>query len=353
MAVKKLLVLSFVASLTYASLFLSPAEAASTEVLSTEGPGKWDFQVGLGLDLPGSNWQSAYNRGPGGGLALGYEFDPAWTLELDLEDFYFSGANWSGAVSDNDLRILPILKIYFLKEGFRPYLLAGAGVDIEILSSSLGNATLLNFDSVVGAGVEFPLSSRIGLFVEGKYNLLVFGSGATTRDLPLLAGLTFDLSSSAPQPTANANGNNSQPLAQPNLVTRLVSSKQVPQPVVYLTVKTIKDETVITGFARGENEFEFKAGDLKTLQEIVDYLHANPGKGLVLKGYTDPVGDDATNEKLSIERAQWIERYLLKMGVPAENIRSVKGLGAKDPVGDNRTEEGMALNRRVLIHIVE
>jgi outer membrane protein OmpA-like peptidoglycan-associated protein len=350
MIVKKLLVLSLMAYLTFAGWFLSPA-AASTNGLSTDDPGKWDLQVGLGLDLPGSNWQSAYNLGPGGGLALGYEFDPAFYLGLDLEDFYFSGTNWSGAVSDNDLRVLPILKYYFLKEGFRPYLLAGAGVDIEFLSSSLENNTPLNFDTVVGAGVEIPLSSGMGLFVEGKYNLLVFGNGATAGDVPLLAGLTFDLSSS------DANGNNNQPLAQPNLVPRLVASKQVPQPtpqpVVYLTVKTVKDETTITGFARGENEFEFKAGDLKTLQDIVDYLRVNPGKGLVLKGYTDPVGDDAVNEKLSIERARWIERYLLKMGVPAAKIWSVKGLGAKDPVGDNRTEEGMAMNRRVLIHIVK
>jgi outer membrane protein OmpA-like peptidoglycan-associated protein len=344
MVVKKLLVLSFVANLTLTGLFLSSPAAASTEV-----PGKWDLQVSMGLDLPGSNWQSAYNLGPGGSLALGYEFDPAFYLGLDLEDFYFSGANWSGAVSDNDLRILPILKYHFFKEGFRPYLLAGAGVDIEILSSSLGNDTLLNFDPVVGAGVEIPLSSEIGLFVEGKYNLLVFGSGATAGDVPLLAGLTFDLSSSAP----HANVLNHETLAQPKRVSRPVVSTQAPTSVVYLTVKTVKHETVITGFARGENEFEFKADDLKILQEIVDYLHANPDKGLILKGYTDPVGDDAFNEKLSMERAQWIKRYLLKMGIPAGDIWSVKGLGAKDPVGDNRTEEGMAMNRRVLIHIAE
>lgn len=307
-----------------AGWFLSPA-AASADGLSADDSGKWDFQVGLGLDLPGSNWQSAYHQGPGGGLALGYEFDPALYLGLDLEDFYFSGVNWSGTVSDNELRILPVLKYHFLKEGFRPYLLAGAGVDFELLTSPLGNASVLNFDSIVGAGVEFDLSPGMGLFVEGKYNLLVFGSGTTAGDVPLLAGLTFDLPGSA----------------EPS------------KPVVYLTVKTVKDETTITGFARGENEFEFKEGDLKNLQDIVNYLRANPREGLVLKGYTDPVGDDAVNEKLSIGRARWIERYLLQMGVPAEKIWSVKGLGAKDPVGDNRTEEGMAMNRRVLIHIVK
>ncbi len=322
---KKLFLLLSLFGLITAGLFPLKTMADPPEASSN---GKWVMNLGLGVDLPSSNWQPAYNLGLGGGIAVGYSFNPTVTLGLNLEDHSFSGTNWSGNISNNDLRLLPTIKFYLLKTGLRFYLLAGAGLDLEFLNSQIGSASLTNFDSAVGAGLEIPLGSGVGLFAEGKHNELFFPNGATAGDIPVQAGLVLDLSSPNPNPSPT------------------------PQ-VVYLTVKTVKDETVITGFARGKNEFEFREDDLNNLKEIVDHLLANPGKGLALTGYTDPVGDDAVNAKLSEERAQWLKRYLMKMGLPAKNIWSVKGLGAKDPVGDNQTEEGMALNRRVVIHIME
>jgi len=71
-------------------------------------------------------------------------------------------------------------------------------------------------------------------------------------------------------------------------------------------------------------------------------------KPMVVEGYTDSVGSDATNLKLSKDRAEAVRTYLVSKGVPADKITSV-GKGEASPVASNDTPEGRANNRRVEI----
>jgi outer membrane protein OmpA-like peptidoglycan-associated protein len=71
-------------------------------------------------------------------------------------------------------------------------------------------------------------------------------------------------------------------------------------------------------------------------------------KPMVVEGYTDSVGSDATNLKLSKDRAETVRAYLVSKGVPSEKITSV-GKGEANPVASNDTPEGRANNRRVEI----
>jgi len=71
-------------------------------------------------------------------------------------------------------------------------------------------------------------------------------------------------------------------------------------------------------------------------------------KPMVVEGYTDAVGSDATNLKLSKDRAESVRAYLVSKGVPSEKITSV-GKGEANPVASNDTPEGRANNRRVEI----
>jgi outer membrane protein OmpA-like peptidoglycan-associated protein len=67
---------------------------------------------------------------------------------------------------------------------------------------------------------------------------------------------------------------------------------------------------------------------------------------LLLEGHTDNVGDDATNLKLSQERAQAVSNYLMKKGIANQRI-DVKFYGETKPVASNDTDEGRRMNRRV------
>ena len=71
-------------------------------------------------------------------------------------------------------------------------------------------------------------------------------------------------------------------------------------------------------------------------------------KPIVVEGYTDSVGSDTANDKLSKDRAESVRQYLVSKGVPSDKITSV-GKGKSNPVAGNDTPEGRANNRRVEI----
>ena len=92
--------------------------------------------------------------------------------------------------------------------------------------------------------------------------------------------------------------------------------------------------------------------DLKELPKAVAFVKKYPGANIRLDGYTDYIGTDAYNIKLSERRAAAVKDYLIKeAGVDSSKITAV-GHGKADPVADNKTAEGRAENRRVEVSIL-
>lgn len=92
--------------------------------------------------------------------------------------------------------------------------------------------------------------------------------------------------------------------------------------------------------------------DLKELQKAVTFVKKYPGASIRLDGYTDYIGSDAYNIKLSERRAAAVKDYLVKeAGVSSSRITAA-GHGKANPVADNDTEGGRAKNRRVEISIL-
>ena len=67
-----------------------------------------------------------------------------------------------------------------------------------------------------------------------------------------------------------------------------------------------------------------------------------------IEGYTDNTGSEATNMKLSEERAKSVRDFLESQGI-ASNRLTFAGKGPADPVAPNDTPEGRSKNRRVEI----
>ncbi len=67
---------------------------------------------------------------------------------------------------------------------------------------------------------------------------------------------------------------------------------------------------------------------------------------MVIEGYTDATGSSDYNLKLSRQRAESVESFLIKEGIAEGRLKSV-GYGSENPVADNSTAEGRAANRRV------
>jgi outer membrane protein OmpA-like peptidoglycan-associated protein len=83
-----------------------------------------------------------------------------------------------------------------------------------------------------------------------------------------------------------------------------------------------------------------------SLAKVATILELYPGLKVQVEGYTDSVGSDAYNQKLSENRANAVHDFLIKNGVPAANVTAA-GYGKADPVADNSTAAGRAQNRRV------
>jgi K(+)-stimulated pyrophosphate-energized sodium pump len=81
-------------------------------------------------------------------------------------------------------------------------------------------------------------------------------------------------------------------------------------------------------------------------------LKAYPGVSVKIGGYTDNIGDAASNQRLSQQRAESVQQALVGKGIDAGRL-SAEGYGARHPVGDNATEEGRAQNRRIALRVTK
>ena len=88
------------------------------------------------------------------------------------------------------------------------------------------------------------------------------------------------------------------------------------------------------------------------LDEIVDWLVANPKVNVEIGGHTDGIGSQEYNQKLSEQRAKTVYNYLVEHGVN-KNRLSYKGYGKLEPIADNSTESGRQQNRRVELKIIQ
>ena len=76
-----------------------------------------------------------------------------------------------------------------------------------------------------------------------------------------------------------------------------------------------------------------------------------PRRELIIEGNTDSHGGDDSNQKLSQERAESVQQYMINaMRIPTYRLIAT-GYGETRPVASNETESGRARNRRIDIVI--
>jgi len=93
-------------------------------------------------------------------------------------------------------------------------------------------------------------------------------------------------------------------------------------------------------------QYSLKAGAREKLAKVAGILLAYPGLNIEVGGYTDNVGGDDMNQKLSENRAGSVRDYLVQQGV-ATNSVTARGFGNTLPVASNDNAAGRQQNRRV------
>ncbi|WP_028221849.1 OmpA family protein [Paraburkholderia oxyphila] len=104
----------------------------------------------------------------------------------------------------------------------------------------------------------------------------------------------------------------------------------------------------VVNFATGSTSIPASAGeDLRQSAKVLNAC-AKEGKPVKIEiaGYSDNVGNAASNLALSKRRAQAVRTYLVAQGVSASTL-SAEGYGDAKPVESNDTEGGRFHNRRI------
>jgi outer membrane protein OmpA-like peptidoglycan-associated protein len=109
-----------------------------------------------------------------------------------------------------------------------------------------------------------------------------------------------------------------------------------------------------------EDHGQFKLGkaslpdDAKArLDELVAMLKADPnGAFFEIEGHTDSLGPKAVNERLGLDRAEAVKRYLFEQHQIPLHRMNVISYGMAKPVASNKTRDGRAQNRRVVIRVL-
>lgn len=109
-------------------------------------------------------------------------------------------------------------------------------------------------------------------------------------------------------------------------------------------VLTLGDVLFTTGRA------DLKPGASDNLNKLVAFLDKYPDRSVAIQGYTDSVGTEDFNQKLSERRADSVKSYLTGQGIGSTRL-SALGKGRSDPVADNDSAAGRQQNRRVEVVI--
>lgn len=256
-----------------------------------------------------------------------------------------------------------------LPENVVPYFAAGTGIS-SYNNNQLGFSKEYDFLLNAGLGLKYYLSRNLALRGDARY-IIDIASSEINYNLLYCAGLTFEFGIPGEEPQVAAPVEPTKekeelcPQGPVGCVEKDWCKKDsdgdgVPD-CIDKCPNTPKGTKVDANGCPPPAEqgiiifrnihFDFGKSDIKpesyqVLDQVVDYLKANPGIKMEVDGHTDNKGTPEYNIKLSDWRADSVRKYLMGKGVPSDRLE-VKGFGLTKPIVPNDSEENRARNRRV------
>lgn len=107
------------------------------------------------------------------------------------------------------------------------------------------------------------------------------------------------------------------------------------------------------------NELRFNVGSstldqrasLPQMERLRQIFRAYPDTRFKIGAYTDNIGDEASNLRLTSARARTVAAEFVMLGISPDRL-DYEGFGSERPVANNETPEGRARNRRIAIRLV-
>ena len=107
----------------------------------------------------------------------------------------------------------------------------------------------------------------------------------------------------------------------------------------------------LVGLTFDSGNAQVKQDTFALLGKVEKAIDVFPRSELIIEGHTDSHGGDDSNQKLSQDRAEAVQQYMINaMRIPTYRLIAT-GYGETRPIASNETESGRQRNRRIDIVI--
>ncbi|MBR7745448.1 OmpA family protein [Undibacterium baiyunense] len=259
--------------------------------------------------------------GQGLGLRFGKMINPSWDLQLGG-----IAARTKQAGTKYTQNLLSVDALYLQsREAVRPFLLFSVGGQHDKLSNALKTKSKSSPFIGAGIGLQAALTEQLTFQADVRRNMAYvsgneynFNRAYTTY---ASVGLNYFFDKVAKPAPVVAPAPAPAPVAEP------APAPVAPPPPAPKFEKYTLSSTELFAF-----DSAVLAPTQAKLDEIVTALKASPSvSNVVISGFTDRLGSDKYNQKLSEKRATAVRDYLVNAGVSANRLNAV-GKGEANPV---------------------
>ena len=262
---------------------------------------------------------------------------------------------------------------YFIPtEPFSPYLFGGPGINFHepdnAINPGLDNNSTVDGQFNLGVGLEVRISEDWRFKLEAAYHSVwssnidgntgtgngLFGGTANDTWANGDIGLVYYFDKGAPSKLGDLyHGIEAVDYAKVEELVRRYQSE--PTEVDYNRIEDIvkkysKPKVAESWTLVGVN-FDFNKATLRPeaypiLNNAAEILLTHPDVKVDIVGHTDQIGSDKYNDKLSLERAKAVKKYLIAKGVDASRMNTV-GKGKRELLFKERDSVSRFSNRRI------
>ena len=251
-------------------------------------------------------------------------------------------------------------------EPISPYFFGGVGGIYKSLANKATAAledNTFNYQLNAGLGLEWSLDNEWKLLTEFGYHITnnseldgaISATEVSSRDsyMGINLGLLYFIDKGEPSKYCQLYSGISQEYRDmtdygkiEEMIKKHIPKEVVKEVVVEKPVKAMSEKWVLIGVNFDFNSARLSGESYPILYDAAKTLLMNPDMRVEIQGYTDNVGSESYNKKLSQKRADAVKEYLTSKGVSANRLSAV-GFGESNPVADNKTADGRGMNRRI------
>ncbi|MFM5574116.1 OmpA family protein [Aeromonas veronii] len=257
----------------------------------------------------------------------GYNF----TENLGAEIGYLSTGDWdiSGHDFNSKGATLSVIGRLPLSEMFSVFA-EGGGYIYHVESINGGDD---NLAPLAGLGVTARLHDWVDLQARYRYLVRVGDDPDNDKANSGTQRWVSDISTATLEVVIHPN--RSQPTEQAPTPAPVVVPPPPAEPEMVDQTFNLSSD-VLFAFGKADLKPEGMSALDALYQQIVD-VQPKDGSAVVM-GYTDRIGSDASNQRLSEARAQTVADFLINKGLPADKV-SIQGNGESNPVTGNQCDD--------------